>query len=170
MMNNKISVREVLVEDAKALLQIIPIIDKETEFTLRGEGEFRLSLHEEESFIRNILAEPRSVMFVASCNDNIVGSLGFRGNNLTRYKHTGEFGMGILKQYWGQGIGTMLIEHLLSWSEAHDIRKINLKVVETNIRAIKLYERFGFEIEGVQKNEVKIADQYYNLLSMGKFI
>ncbi|MNW68838.1 Acetyltransferase (GNAT) family protein [compost metagenome] len=67
-------------------------------------------------------------------------------------------------------MGSLLIEHLLSWSEAHDIRKINLKVVENNIRAVKLYERFGFEMEGIQKNEIKINNIYYNLMSMGKFI
>jgi len=46
-----------------------------------------------------------------------------------------------------------------------------LSVLETNDKAIKLYEKYGFETEGILKKDKRLSDgNYYNTVLMGKFI
>ncbi len=50
------------------------------------------------------------------------------------------------------------------------MRSKGIHVLETNDKAIELYKRFGFEIEGILKNDKFLADgKYYNTIIMGRF-
>lgn len=51
-----------------------------------------------------------------------------------------------------QGLGQKLLSLLLQASDKMDIEKIALEVRETNLPAIRLYEKSGFLLEGVRKN------------------
>ena len=167
-MEGNITIREARIDDAARLLEVIPRIDAETDFLIRAPGEFKLTLEEEQKFIQSMVDDKKCLFLVALYGDTIVGTLGFKGNSLTRYQHTGEFGMGVLKEYWGFGIGSKLLEGLLDWAMASGIHKINLKVVASNTRAMSLYEKFGFELEGRLKDSVKIENEYCDLIIMGK--
>ena len=47
---------------------------------------------------------------------------------------------------------------------------MNLSVLETNEKAIKLYKKLGFEVEGVVKNDKVLSDErFYNTILMGRF-
>ncbi|MEL6381081.1 MAG: N-acetyltransferase [Cyanobacteria bacterium J06626_18] len=58
---------------------------------------------------------------------------------------TPELSIAVLPEYRGQGVGTQLLTHLLTsaWDEA----PISLSVSAAN-SAVRLYQRFGFEIVG----------------------
>lgn len=44
-----------------------------------------------------------------------------------------------------------------------------LHVLETNDKAIMLYEKLGFEVEGLLKNDKILSDgKYYNTVVMGR--
>lgn len=46
---------------------------------------------------------------------------------------------------------------------------MTLCVLETNERAIKLYQQQGFEIEGILKKDKLLSDgKYYNTIVMGR--
>jgi RimJ/RimL family protein N-acetyltransferase len=47
------------------------------------------------------------------------------------------------------------------------VTKINLRVRSDNVRAIALYERKGFEREGLLRRGMRVDDVYYDLLAMG---
>ncbi len=50
------------------------------------------------------------------------------------------------------------------------MKKISLQVLETNEKAINLYKKLGFEVEGVLKNDKRLLDgKYYNTVVMGRF-
>ena len=57
------------------------------------------------------------------------------------------FGIVIQEEYQGLGVGTKLMEKIINISVANGIRKINLTVLAENETAIRLYKKFGFEIE-----------------------
>jgi ribosomal protein S18 acetylase RimI-like enzyme len=63
--------------------------------------------------------------------------------------HRGEVGIGVLKDYWGIGVATALMDYFFKWVETDGvIKKIELQVREDNVNAIKLYLKYGFKIEG----------------------
>jgi ribosomal protein S18 acetylase RimI-like enzyme len=77
----------------------------------------------------------------------------------------------INQDFWGYGIGKNLMKETISWADANGIKKIVLNgVVETNEKAIELYKRLGFEIEGLMKNDRILSDgKYYNTYMLGRF-
>ena len=51
----------------------------------------------------------------------------------------------------GRGIGRFLMSELISRAKDAGITRMTLEVKDGNIPAIKLYESFGFKVEGVRK-------------------
>ena len=83
-------------------------------------------------------------------------------------RHAGEFGLSVAKAYWGLGIASALIDALLDWArEGARILKIDLRVRADNTRAIALYRRKGFAVEGRLRNQILLDGTYYDHLWMG---
>lgn len=77
----------------------------------------------------------------------------------------------MLQNYWGYGIGKNLLTESIAWADANGIQKIALNVLETNDKAIKLYQKLGFEIEGTLKNDKILSDgKFYNTIMMGRLM
>lgn len=79
--------------------------------------------------------------------------------------------MGVLKQYWGYGIGRNLLKASIDWADANGITKMILSgVLETNEPAIRLYKSLGFEIEGLLKRDRTLSDgKYYSTYMMARY-
>lgn len=56
------------------------------------------------------------------------------------------------KSFRNQGIGTLLLENLISISHELNLSSISLEVNEENLPAIHLYEKLGFKNLGIRKN------------------
>ncbi|MET4560350.1 GNAT superfamily N-acetyltransferase [Lysinibacillus parviboronicapiens] len=68
------------------------------------------------------------------------------GFALKRFSHKVEFGVGVLKEFWGYGIGKNFLQLSIDWADANDIKKMALHVLETNDKAIRLYEIKYFQM------------------------
>ncbi len=65
----------------------------------------------------------------------------------------------------------MLLENVLMWVAAVGIEKISLTVVQTNIKAIQLYKRYGLVEEGLLiKDRIHKDGNYYNTVIMGRVL
>ena len=86
-------------------------------------------------------------------------------------KHRGEFAVSVLKCEWGQGIGSMLLEAIIDFAKniAH-AEIISLEVRSDNERAIKLYEKYGFEKIGCFKGFFKIDGEYVDFELMNLYL
>ncbi len=73
-------------------------------------------------------------------------TLGFQSMEL--YRHRAEFGITIHDDYQNRGLGTVLTKYLIDIARERGIKKIDLMVVAHNERAISVYEKLGFKIEG----------------------
>ena len=167
----KIKISSAGPEDAKELINYMEQVFGETKFLLREPEEFEMTVEEEEEFLENMNQSENNLFIIARINGRIAGNLGFTGSELKRYSHQGEFGMSVLKEYWGNGIGSLLMETLIKWSEDNEITRISLRVDENNERGIKLYEKFGFQQEGLLENKKRLSDgSYRNEFIMAKLI
>ena len=124
---------------------------KIAKYLTREPGEFNMSIENEIKFIKNKANNDKEIFLTAKVNGNIVGTLGFTTSSLKRYQHKGQFGIAILKEFWNYGIGSKLIETMINWADNNNFLKICLEVDSNNERAIKLYEKFGFQQEGILK-------------------
>lgn len=166
-----LTIRKANKSDAKSVLEYIHAISTESEFLTFGKGEFDKTIEEEEKFIDNISKRDNALFIIAEVEGKIVGNLNFAAGTRPRTVHTGEFGVSVLKEYWGQGIGTELIKYLIEWSKKSGIiRKINLRVRSDNYSAIYLYKKLGFKEEGVITRDFLINNKFYDSIAMGMMI
>lgn len=169
--NEKVIIRKAKKSDAGALMTYLYTIGGESDFLTFGRGQFGKSKEQEEEFIENSLDKKNALFIVAEINGKIVGNLSFSGGTRQRTAHVGEFGVSVLKEYWGNGIGEELIKCLINWSRSSGIiRKINLRVRTDNKRGIHLYKKLGFLEEGVLKRDFLIDGKFYDSMSMGLLI
>ena len=165
---NTVVIREARKSDATQLVEYINTISGESDFLTFGPGEFGMSIEQEESFLDNVTKHKNAIYLIAEAGGKIVGGLNFSGGARPRVAHTGEFGVSVLKEYWGNGIGTELIKYLISWcKQTGIIRKVNLRVRTDNVTAIQIYKKLGFTEEGVKTRDFQIKDKFYDSLSMG---
>ncbi|WP_449621946.1 N-acetyltransferase family protein [Robertmurraya sp. Marseille-Q9965] len=165
----KYHIRSAIEKDSKNLSQVRLQIDGETEFLDREPGEAYLDEKGFRELILNDIESPRNLFLVAEVEGGIVGFSRCEGNSLKRTEHKVEFGICILKEYWGFGIGKNLLENTIQWADSNEIKKITLNVLETNEKAINLYRKFGFEVEGILKYDKLLSDgKYYSTVVMGR--
>jgi ribosomal protein S18 acetylase RimI-like enzyme len=162
-------IRHAAEKDAKNLSEVRVQIDGETENMDREKGESYIDEAEFIQIIKEDIETPVNLFLVAEVNGKIAGFSRCEGNQLRRKSHIVEFGVCVLKEYWGCGIGKNLLKESISWADSTGIGKITLSVLETNETAIVLYERYGFEVEGILKKDKKLSDgKYYNTVLMGR--
>jgi len=169
--NEKVIIRKANKSDAKSLIEYLNIIGGESDFLTFGIGQIGISVEQEEEFITNTINKKNALFIVARVDGKIVGNLNFSGGLRQRNAHVGEFGVSVLKEYWGNGIGEELIKYLIDWSKNSGIiRKINLRVRTDNTRGIYLYKKLGFLEEGIIKRDFLINGEFYDSLIMGLLI
>jgi RimJ/RimL family protein N-acetyltransferase len=72
------------------------------------------------------------------------------------------------KSYWGRGYGKEAVELLLDYAFSDlNLRRLWLKVLPTNDRALRLYKEVGFKEEGILREDLYIQGGYCDLIVMG---
>jgi RimJ/RimL family protein N-acetyltransferase len=161
-------VREAEPDDASAVLTYVEDVSGQSDFLSFGRGEFELTESEEQEFLRKFQASDNQLYILGIIDDTIVSTLNFSAGRRLRVRHTGEFGMSVQKQFWGRGIGSLMLDVLIGWAkQTHVVTKINLRVRTDNQRAIQLYERQGFVKEGTIQKELLLDGKYYDNYWMG---
>ncbi|MBU5484340.1 GNAT family N-acetyltransferase [Clostridium sp. MSJ-11] len=157
--------------DAFELSKLRVKIDGETENLDREPGEGLLTPEDFEKLIYEDSIAEKTLFLVAEVEGKIVGFTRCEGSKLSRFRHKAEFGICISKEYWGYGIGKVLLENILMWADTVGIEKISLTVVQTNTKAIELYEKYGFVEEGLLiKDRIHKDGNYYNTVIMGRVL
>lgn len=164
------TIRSAVIEDAESLSKLRVQIDGETENLDRDRGEAYIDPTAFEKIIKNDIESLRNLFLVAVVGNRIVGYSRCEGTNLKRLLHKVEFGVCVLEKYWGHSIGKNLLQESISWADSEGIKKMTLNVLETNVKALELYKKHGFEVEGILKRDKLLSDgQFYNTIVMGRF-
>ncbi len=169
--DKELIVRPATRSDADEILQLLNTVGGESDNLTYGSEELGFTASQEEEIIEQHNKSCNSLFIVAQYMGKIIGILNFSGGNRGRIAHCGMFGMSVLKDYWGIGVGTCLVDFMLDWAVETDIiKKIELQVRVDNTRAIQLYKKMGFVVEGRLRKSIKIDGEYFDTLYMGKAI
>jgi putative acetyltransferase len=80
--------------------------------------------------------------------------------------HAGVLGMGLIPSARHLGIGTQLLRATIAAAWARGFTRIELVVRTDNTPAKVLYDRFGFETEGLMRRAYRIDGVYSDLYAM----
>lgn len=116
---------------------------------------------------QSILHMDRNTHHLVAVNEDhqVIGSICLTVFSNPRKQHVGSLGIMVDKNYQGEHIGSQLMEAILNLADQWlMLVRIELSVFVDNEKAIGLYKKYGFEIEGkLRKAAVrngKYVDEY----------
>ena len=162
-------IRKIKTGDAENLLNLLNKLDTETTFLLYEKGERKRTIEHQKKNIQEQL-ERGVLTFVLEDNKKLVGYV--FGNIFTanRKKHCMNLAIAILQEYTGKGYGTKLMNTIEKYAINNGITRLELEVSEKNKIAISLYQKIGFEVEGVKRNAFLVNGKYEDEILMAKTI
>jgi putative acetyltransferase len=105
---------------------------------------------------------------VAVVGGKAIGMI-FLTREANRRIHVGAIGMAVHDAYAGRGVGSALMAAVVDLADNWlQLKRLELSVFADNARAISLYERFGFEREGLCRAYAWRGGDYVDALSMAR--
>ncbi len=133
---------------------------------IRSASSYRTA--DSEAFIAGL--GPDDHNFVAVLDDGtVIGCAGLTVCSNPRMRHVGAVGLFVHADYQGRGVGTTLMETLLDLAD-HWLMlvRVELEVFADNERAIRLYEKLGFEKEGLLRMTTVRNGRYVDEYKMAR--
>lgn len=154
-------IREVQTEDAAYMLNVfLPKLGSESDNLSFGKEGFEISI-EEEAGLLDKSNKGKSIFLAGTINGKIIATC--QANPMRRrFSHRSEISIGVLKQYWGKGIASRMLEELITRAKDKGTEALQLEVLSDNIRAIRLYGKFGFEHVGHFRNFSLVDGVYHD--------
>jgi ribosomal protein S18 acetylase RimI-like enzyme len=104
------------------------------------------------------------LMLVARAGGRVVGQLAL----MPGWPGVLDVGMCVAAEWRGRGVGSALMDSAIDWARTTDCHKLQLHVYPHNAAAIALYERHGFEREGLlRKQQRRKNGDLWDALAMG---
>ena len=145
--------------DAESVLAHLIQTCGETPFLARSGDEIKLSAEEEAEFIAGKEASPVEILLCAFMDGVLAATCGVdQATPYRRYRHRAELGISVKKDFWGLGIGSALLEAGIDAAKKAGFSMLELEVNADNVRAIALYEKYGFQIYGTRPHSLKFED------------
>lgn len=186
-----IRIRSAQPDDAAALTAFFTAIDRETKFLLYEPDERTLGPDEWRARVEAIHREGISEMFVAATESaadpaaeppaegeaasalapgDLAGFLLLRGETLRRLQHSATLVVAVRAAYAGQGIATRLFAAAEAAARARGLHRLQLQVQADNHRAVALYHRWGFIVEGCHRHAVRVDGAWVDDYTMAKLL
>lgn len=152
---------------AEVFLSFMEQVAQETDFIVLDESGLQVGLEDMELILQEFEASPQKLCLLACSGSEVIGAVTVQSSSQYPVSHIGSVFIAIKKDYWGHGLGTLLLEEVLHWArEMEVLHRLELTVQIRNQAAVHLYQKMGFRIEGTQRhgartNEGEWLDLYY---------
>jgi RimJ/RimL family protein N-acetyltransferase/pimeloyl-ACP methyl ester carboxylesterase len=154
--------------DASALHALFLALDVETKFMLFEPDERPVDPGNLAETIETRDANDGGAFFIALDGDDLIGFVSVTRYSRRRTRHGAMVAMGVRDAYTGRGIGRRLLESVDGWARSVGVRRLALTVMEHNARAIGLYERCGYVVEGRERDSLIVDGVFVDLIAMAK--
>lgn len=162
-----ITVRRTMLKDAAALARIMgdpEVYPGLMQLPFTDEDVWRARLAE------GLAPGKTDLLLCAELDGEVVGSCGLHpAHSSPRRRHALYLGISVLSQAQGKGVGAAMMQAMCDYADnwAAALR-LELSVYTDNERAIALYRRFGFVIEGTFKGYVMRNGRYVDAYAMAR--
>lgn len=124
-------------------------------------------IEETRAFLRGNMAKGTPQLLATSA-DRVVGWCDVNPVQRPTMRHSGVLGIGLLGEYRGRGLGEKLMLMTLEAAHMFGLTRVELSVRHDNARALGLYRKVGFEIEGRKRHAVLVDGVFHDLIIMGR--
>lgn len=167
---HEIVVRPAVERDAPQIVKYLKENQDRYRYMISRTDEMNLTPDYEKKMIKLHAQRENCLFLVAVADREVVGVLNFVGGSRLRDRHDGEFGVSVHNELFSMGIGRKLVSYLLNWARENTVlKRVTLFVMNDNKRALEMYKRLGFQIEGVRRKAVRFeGGRVQDLIMMGK--
>lgn len=153
--------------DACQLVTLMSQIASESSFLLYEPDEVPSS-----TWLKKRLSTLRQseYIWVAETNHKFVGYIALTLGVMKRNRGVGTLAMGVISDYSGKGVGSELLIKVIKEAQKMEVYRLQLQVQTNNERAIRLYRKFDFEIEGVLRSVAKVEGNLIDKFMMAKLL
>ena len=159
-------------DDLEALLNYINELSQEQTFILY-QGE-KVTLEEETKYLQGQLEkmEKNECVQLLVFSDNKLIGLSSIDMRKRAEKHLGDFGISLHKDYRGEGIGSKLMELVLTEAKNNlpELKIVLLGAFGNNAQAIAMYKKFGFVQYSLLPKGIFYKGNYIDGIDMYKVI
>ena len=132
--------------DGSAVFENFNQTHAETDYLLSYPDENSFDPEQEAEFLKEKTDSPNEIEIVAFIDGKVAGTAGIEAVGAKhKVKHRAEFGISVLKEYWGLGLGKALTEACIQCAKEAGYLQLELNVTASNERAIAMYKSAGFE-------------------------
>ncbi len=121
-------------------------------------------------FVLKVIQDNEIQLVACDPLDRVVGWCDILRTPFPGFEHCGRLGMGIIKEYRGQGIGKMLMESAIAEAKVRGLIKIELEVYASNVPVVNLYQKFGFISEGLKQKARFLDGKFEDIHLMALFL
>jgi RimJ/RimL family protein N-acetyltransferase len=161
-------VRPARPEDAAALVALGTAVAREDGGWLLTSDAWR-GVADERRYLRALRRYPDAAVYVAAddaAEGAVVGRLSLARDPHPASRHVADLGILVAAGHRRRGVGRALLEQAVAWAGGAGVAKIELHVFPWNEPALRLYERFGFEREGLRRRHYRRGDEYVDAVLM----
>lgn len=108
----------------------------------------------------------KNPFFLVMVEDRAIGWCDVSRIERDTMRHVGVLGIGLARDYRHQGIGQQLMEHVIAAAWRAEFLRIELRVRQSNLNAIALYERLGFVTEGIARAATRVDEDFHDTRMM----
>lgn len=131
--------------DGNAAFEVFNLTHEETDFLLSYPDENSYDPEQEGRFLQEKAESDDEIEIVAVIDGKIAGMAGIEAvGRKDKVKHRADFGISVLKEFWGLGLGRALAEACIRCAKEAGYEQLELNAVADNERAISLYKSLGF--------------------------
>lgn len=146
--------------DAASVVDLRRRLFAETPFMLWESAEFVQTVEDERKRIASLNTRPNCLSILAEHDSDVVGLLTAVGGDRNRQRHSATLALGVAKAYWGHGIATAMVREAIEWSARTGLKRLELTVHTSNLAALAVYLRCGFQVEGVRRSSLFVDGKY----------
>ena len=144
LMADEVSFAEGSAADAAEIVQLIKQLECETNSIEFDETIYKLSLEQVGKNLDFIQQSPTNFLLIAKFEETPIGIVTLVETDSE--KHHAELGVGVLKEYWHNGIGSVLVDEALYWAAQFSwLKQVWLDVLKDNQYAVRIYQNLGFQ-------------------------
>lgn len=160
-----INVRKAEPGDAAQLVSLAEAVGREEERWILSSDTWR-TIADERRYVKSVFRHPDAAVFVAEEDGRLLGRMSLARDTHPASRHVADLGLMVAAGHRRRGIGTVLLDAAVAWARVSGVSKLELHVFPWNEPALRLYESFGFEREGLRKRHYEREGEYVDAILM----
>jgi L-amino acid N-acyltransferase YncA len=166
----EITIRPATPDDSCAIINTVRSNAVERSYVLME--QYGKDPESEREYIGELDAK-KNLLIVAETGSAVVGCLAALQADAGKRPETSHIlhvGLHLLEAFRGLGIGRTLLDYSIEWAREAGFKKLEANIFTTNKRSLSMFQKAGFQEEGVRQNRIRIGTDFINEVLMGKIL